>query len=477
MYGIIIEILPGCLEQDRGLVHGMERPANDKGFGGSAMKILSRLASLRLTVSVLIWIAGVFIVATVIPQHQVFPFMEGLPLKERAARLLSVSDIFHSLWLFAPVLVLSLNLVCCMFFWTRAAKKASTGVRIPKQCSHEQVLPADTDPAGLRKEIGAVLSRGWHLTGFEETPTSWCLAAERSRLRTHAPFILHASIIMIILGAVLGLFGFKGTMEIREGEFTDTLRLDDGAAMKLPFAVRCDSFKAEYYQNGMPSEYLSEVAFVRGGLIAEKKDIRVNHPAAFGGIMFSQSAFHESLTAKIAVHEGDDTRYALAGEDEFFLLHKGKYRVHVKSLKEDVMHLGPAAELMVDTPEGSRSLWVFRDRDRFETRFPGFMEGNPEFNPSSLSPFTFDLESMTKRYTTILFLNRDPGVFLVAAGAVLFLAGVITIFLVQQGRIRISTEKTGEGILLRIHQTGKGRTCDVDKAVLAGIESFRGGVR
>ncbi|MRR37308.1 hypothetical protein EG829_22170, partial [bacterium] len=440
-------------------------------------KVLSWLSSLQLTVSVLLWTAGVFIVATVIPQHQVFPFMEGLPLSERFTRILSVTDIFHSLWLFVPLLVLSLNLICCMFSQKRAAGRTGAGFHIPKQCSFEQVLSAGIDPTALRRELGTALSRGWHLTGSEETPGAWLIAAEKGRLRIYAPFVLHVSIILIFMGAVLGLFGFKGAMEIREGESTDSFKMDSGIARKLPFSVRCDEFKAEYYQNGTPREYISEVSFMQGESIVEKKTVRVNHPASFGGIMFSQSAFHESLTAKIAVHEGGEIRNALAGEDEFFLLHEGKYRVHVKSLKDDVMHLGPAVELLVDTPEGSRSLWIFRDRVRFEARFPGFMESHPEFNPSAVRPFTFVLESMAERYTTVLFLNRDPGVFLVASGAFLFLVGVIIIFLVRQSRVRISIEKTGAGVLLRMNQTESGRKCDVDGEILAALETFKRGVR
>jgi hypothetical protein len=191
--------------------------------------------------------------------------------------------------------------------------------------------------------------------------------------------------------------------------------------------------------------------------------------------MFSQSAFHEFLTARIAVRDDQGVQHALAGEGDVFLLHGGRYRIHVRSIKEDVMHLGPAAELVMETPGESRSLWIFRDRHLFEARFPGFLESHPEFNPSSLSPYTFTLEKIDKEYATVFSVNRDPGIVPVAIGAILFITGILVVFLVQKVRIVISLESTADGGLLRMHQTLNGRKCEVDRAVLEGLEHLLGG--
>ncbi len=362
---------------------------------GSLGKIISWFSSLTVTVYLLLWIAGICIIATVTPQHDAFPLKSGISLSERFVRFMHINDIYHSFWLMAPLALLALNLIACIWLRMNYLKKRKPG---------DQVL-------------------------------------QKKTLRGTGLFMVHASIVLILLGAGIGLFGMRGVLEIQEGAVTDRARLDDGTEIKLPFALRCDGFTVEYYNNGMPKEYRSEVSFLQKNSPEVKASILVNHPARFAGIMFSQSGFHPFLSATIGVDSGKEKSHAVVEEDNFFLLRGNDCQVRVVRLMDNVMNMGPAAELMIKTPEGERTLWLFMYIDRILVKYPGIIERHPEFDPSNVKPYTLSLVNMSRRYTTVLSLNKDPGTMIVGMGGVLLLIGLMFIFFVQRERRSSTSEE------------------------------------
>ena len=124
---------------------------------------------------------------------------------------------------------------------------------------------------------------------------------EKGRPRKYAPFMVHGSILLILLGAGLGFLGYKGSLEIPVGQASDTVTLSNGKIMHLPFQVRCDDFKMELYDNGMPKEYRSEISFLQGDRVARHASVLVNHPASFSRVLFSQSGYNANPVAAIQV--------------------------------------------------------------------------------------------------------------------------------------------------------------------------------
>jgi hypothetical protein len=60
---------------------------------------------------------------------------------------------------------------------------------------------------------------------------------------------------------------------------------------------------------------------------------------------------------------------------------------------------------------------------------PDFLEIHPEFNPKQVRPFTFLLEDMKTSCSTGLSLRKDPGLILAATGGIIFLTGMIMVFI------------------------------------------------
>ena len=114
--------------------------------------------------------------------------------------------------------------------------------------------------------------------------------------------MVHGSILLILLGAGLGFLGYKGSLEVPVGQASDTVTLGNGSIMHLPFQVRCDDFKMELYDNGMPKEYRSEISFLQGDSVARHASVLVNHPVSFSRVLFSQSGYNQNLGCS---HKGE----------------------------------------------------------------------------------------------------------------------------------------------------------------------------
>jgi cytochrome c biogenesis protein len=432
-----------------------------------------RMASLKLAIALLVLIALVCVAATVVPQHPAH-LPEEAALLDRLLGLVSPFDIFHSAWLGLPSLLLGLSLLACMILGIRSFLRSSAIPAMPAGPCHEEALPPGTDLARVQEDLSLKLGRTYKVRK-DSRGRALIVFGERGHVRAIAPMLAHGGILAILLGAALGTLGYKGFMEIPEGGVSDVVTLDGGGEMRLPFSVRCERFSVEYYPNGMPREYRSDLAFTKQGKADLPRALMVNHPVRFEGILFSQSGFNPVLKAQLGVRKGNTLYHALAEEKTYFILDEEKYQVNVVRLLTDVMRLGPAAELIVDTPQGQKHLWVFKNIDKFRARFPGMTEKMAAFDPASVSPYTFTLESMTERSSTVLSINRDPGEAFVAAGSLLFMAGLFIIFLVPSGLVWVSLSEEGHGVKVKTVRTVNGRICGADGGVIEHLENLKGG--
>jgi cytochrome c biogenesis protein len=433
--------------------------------------MLRSLASLKITEVLLSWIALLCIAATIIPQIPYRP-TDGIPLLQRFVMLLSLRDVFHSLWFIGPVLALMVNMLACMAVRMKV-RPNSRNALMPATGLTEVKLPLGMDPQTLRQGLARVVSEHYTLTGNgdEREPA---IAGERGRARRFAPLIVHGSLFLILVGVVLAFSGYKGTMEIPEGHTLDVVTLYDGTQVRLPFAVRCDRFGIEYYAGGMPREYRSDVSFISKGVEVLKRPVLVNHPVSYEGILFSQSGYNELSEASLAVSAPWGTQRFIAAQGSVIDMGGTGYRVHVMRIVPDMMRMGPGMQLLVETPEGRHMLWLFRDIQEISREHPGITEEVPQFNPSLVKPYTFALEAVTVKPTTILGVNRDPGVPLVAAGSVLFVVGICMIFLMVHERVWVVVDEDRGILTVRLAQRRNNRAVQVDGRLLEEVDRLAG---
>jgi cytochrome c biogenesis protein len=434
------------------------------------MRLLKNLASLRLTVGLLLWLAFLCILGTIIPQQPV-PSAAGAPFAMHVIMLLSMRDVFHSLWFLIPTAALCLNALACMYLWRKAFGGSSS---MPKALLYEVTIPGEGRQDQIRADLTSFMKGTHNRTTHYQEGHREIVMGEKGRPRKFAPFIVHGSILLILIGAGLGYLGYKGSLEVPVGQASDTVMLSNGKIMHLPFKVRCDGFKMELYDNGMPKEYRSEIAFLQGDSVARHASVLVNHPVSFSRVLFSQGGYNQSLVAAIKLSTPAGNGQINAAEGAVIELHDTGYKAHVVKVVEDIMHMGPGVQLVIETPKGEQEVWIFKQIEQIQAMHPGIMEKMPQFNPSRVRPYTFSLGGVIGSYTTILGINYDPGVIFVGLGSVLFMAGICIAFMVVHERVWISLENVSPGLTIRVAQRSNGRPAAISGRIMEHLSSLTG---
>jgi cytochrome c biogenesis protein len=421
--------------------------------------------SVKLTLGLLIVLAVISIFGTVIPQQ------EGA--MEFAARLspglvnilssLQLFDMYHSMWFRLIIGILVLNLIVCSLDRFPAAWKRFRAVpKLDRSRPLDDVPPhRNLSATGKLEEVlplaAGILRAKYKRFHQKESDSEVVLYAEKGRYSHLGVYLVHLSVLIILVGSIVGsLFGFEAYVNIPEGETINTVRLrKNQVARTLPFAVRCDRFSVDFYDNGAPKEYRSDLTFVEDGKAALQGVLRVNHPITFEGIAFYQASYGSLAGNKAHIsirREGDAAPDVLDVEIEkpYDLPdHGGQFMAF--EARADFMKMGPAVQIAVKPPEGKVvHFWVFKNFDLIKQRFPGLFERFPQFNPGAYKPYVFSLESVSVKYYTGLQVSRDPGVPLVWTGFFLIMIGLFVTFFSSHRSVWIRMARTKHGLNIRI---------------------------
>ena len=241
-------------------------------------------------------------------------------------------------------------------------------------------------------------------------------------------YVVHLSVLLILLGALVGsIFGFKGFMQILEGESSSQVMLTSGRhQVTLPFAVRCDDFDVSFYDTGAPREYRSDLTILRNGDAAHSQTIRVNDPMTFEGITFYQSSYGSTL--KLAEVEFQDKS---AGISERLTMNFRQTatipgtqdRVQVVQYQPDFSRFGPAVGVVLQKhgqPESTGS-WI--------------LVNMPEFHGNRIQNYQVKVIRVESSQYTGLQVKKDPGVWMVYAGFTAMLIGIGLAYHMSQRKV------------------------------------------
>jgi cytochrome c biogenesis protein len=421
--------------------------------------------SVKLTLGLLIALAITAILGTVIPQQE-----GAMELAERLSpglvsllSSLQLFDMYHSIWFRLIIGTLALNLIICSLDrFPAALKRFQATPKLDRSKpfddlpSHRNFSAAGKIDEVLTLTVG-ILKAKYKRIHQKESEEGIVLYAEKGRLSHLGVYLVHLSVLIILIGSIVGsLFGFEAYVNIPEGESINKVRLRKSQVDRsLPFDVRCDRFLVEFYDNGAPKEYRSDLAFTADGKDALQGPLRVNHPITFEGITFYQASYGSmpGNRAQISIRrEGDPANATLEVEIErpYDLPGRGG-QFMIFEARADFMKMGPAVQMAVRPPEGEEvRFWVFKNNDLIKERFPGFFERFPKFNPGAYKPYLFSLESIEARYYTGLQVSRDPGVLLVWTGFFLIMIGLFMTFFTSHRSVWIQIAKTKRGLDVRV---------------------------
>ncbi|MGA7322823.1 MAG: cytochrome c biogenesis protein ResB [Candidatus Sulfotelmatobacter sp.] len=424
-------------------------------------KVWRTMASIQTGVVLLILVVIFAAVGTIVLQRPVTePDEMQNAYSPQALQILDkvgLTDVFHSWWFLGLVLLVSICIVAASIdrfpnswrYFSRPYKYPDESFR---RASHPQKLLAVAD-----EESGLVAAeRALHSLGYKPERVvhedHFSIFAERSRISEIAVYIVHASLLLIFLGTVVdGLWGWRGTLNLNEGETSNIVGLRDGTTRTLPFAIRCDAAGQENYKDGTPKKWWSKLAVVEGGRDVQKKEIVVNDPLFYSGVRFYQSSYGPNgkvdkllLVATPSKGSGEKQEVGLALNDtlpldadttvrfaEFFpdyAVQNGQ--VYRKSNQLE----NPAAHLVVTSKSAGKD---------FDVWFPEI----ESVADNSKAPYQFRATDLKMGYFTGLQVSHEPGQWGVWSGVVLMVVGLAFVFYLVHTRFWVAPvrdPKTGK---------------------------------
>jgi cytochrome c biogenesis protein len=317
-------------------------------------KIWSFFASVRLTIVVLIVLAITSIIGTIVEQQAEPARNIALLAKffgdKTAPTVYNIfvkfgfMDMYHSWWFVTLLIIFSINLVVCTIerfpktlrLVKNPIKPISENAIRSMPVKMDITLKTDIQKAknAAHKSLSESRYRAFESTGNNSVQ----LYSQKGRYSRLGLYIVHISIILILIGAIIGArFGFDGYVNIPEGStyafalkrtgplskaeeserqrILDTLvqvqdninmavkrlgmpldilytRMEKYGIKPLDFAVRCNWYDTKYYSGtDMPQEFQSELVIIDDGKEVMKKVIEVNHPLTYKGYTFYQSSY------------------------------------------------------------------------------------------------------------------------------------------------------------------------------------------
>jgi len=367
-----------------------------------------------------------------------------------------LTDVFHSWWFLGLLLLVSLCIVAASIdrfpnswrYFSRPYKYPDESFR---RASHPQKSLAIAD-----EESGLVAAeRALHAMGFKPERVvredHFGIFAERHRISELAVYVVHASLLLIFFGTVVdGLWGWRGYLNLSEGQTSNVVGLRDGTTRTLPFAIRCDGAGQENYKDGSPKKWWSKLAVVEDGRDVQKKEIVVNDPLLHSGVRFYQSSYGPNgkvdklllfatpsngsgkkreigLTVNDTVSLDADTTVRFAEFFPDFAVRDGQVYRRSNQLGD------PAAHLVVTSKKAGKD---------FDVWFP---EMN-EIADNSKAPYQFQPIDLKMGHYTGLQVSHEPGQWGVWAGVVLMGIGLAIVFYVVHMRfwvVPVCDRKTG----------------------------------
>jgi cytochrome c biogenesis protein len=397
------------------------------------------LTSIRLTVFLLLILAAVAVIGTVVPQNQP-PNLYFSQYGEVWGALLwrgGFTGVYFSPWFLGPICLLAMNILACVVHGLpQAVRRAlqpltvETALSLPER--GQITWPADVDPHPL---VTAALNREIGRCRRETLPDQKVYLLERGRCRPVGPYLIHVALLLILAGGLIGKFwGIDGQLPIEQGEVASAFQVGPRQEKPLNFQVRLDKFQVAYYEpGGSPKEFRSDLTFLQDGREVFRTVCRVNEPVSFGGLTFYQSSYGSQATGpvRLRVKLGDLDQSIEAPLRRPTDLPGGRGQIIPMKVDGNFQGYGPAVLLAFSAGSGHPQVfWTLKD--------------HPEMGQQP-GPYRFTAESIPFGYYSVFQVKRDPGVWWVYAGFLLFLPGLYLAFFRPVERWALVLAKTPKG--------------------------------
>ena len=264
--------------------------------------IVLRLSSMSLAITLLTVLALASVIGTVLLQNQ----DQGDYLKQFGPvwywvfRSLGLFDMYHTWWFLTLLGFLMLSLSFCLYrnvprflkeMRSKTVKLSDHAMKHMKHIQHWEIKGKSPEEALV---VAKRSLKEWGLREEQHGDVTY-VRADRGSKHKWGYIIVHTAMLVILIGGSMSvLFGFRGNMSVpdngKESEIS-FLKGTSTAYLKMPFEIRNNEFSIDFYPNGMPSEFKSNLTIIDNGKEVLTTDIIVNEPLYYKGVRIYQASF------------------------------------------------------------------------------------------------------------------------------------------------------------------------------------------
>ena len=364
------------------------------------------LADLRFAIAILLIIASISIIGTVIEQDQsIETYKMNYPLTNRVFGFLSwdiilkfgLDHVYKTWWFISFIIIFGMSLLTCTIL------QQLPGLKISRRCQFFRT-PQQFQRLKVSTQLNAL---NFHklLAKIKETQYSIfhqknIIYAYKGLIGRIAPIIVHFSMILILIGTIVGsINGFKAQEIIPKTEtFHIQNILSNGQATLIPkVSTRVNDFWITYTKQTTINQFYSDISILNvDGNEIERKTIYVNSPARYRGINYYQTDWN-LIGLRIEDQNSKILQYPLVNFGNF------QNKIWLTWIPK-TQNLDSGIIVLMDNLQGYCSIY---------NEFGVFL-GNLELNEKIMSTFPITLVDILS--STGLQIKTDPGIPLIYTG-------------------------------------------------------------
>ncbi len=268
-------------------------------------EVLPLLANLNLAIGLLLAIAVFSIAGTVIEQGQSLQFYQAnYPespalfgfLTWKVLLLAGLDHVYRTWWYLSLLILFGSSLMACTFKRQLPAWKWFT--RDQKLYSRPQQFRKFALSASIPAESIAPLMQQLQQRQYRIVNDNHRLYARKGIIGRMAPIVVHISMLIILLGGVVGaLTGFIAQEMVPSGQTFQVKNVTDAGPWATPqvpqdWSVRVNRFWIDYLPTGEIDQFYSDMSVLdQAGEEIDRKTIHVNEPLKHKGVTLYQASW------------------------------------------------------------------------------------------------------------------------------------------------------------------------------------------
>ncbi|MEM6437691.1 MAG: cytochrome c biogenesis protein, partial [Cyanobacteria bacterium P01_D01_bin.115] len=266
-------------------------------------ELLPLLADLRLAIALLLTIAVVSITGTVIEQGESLAFYQAnYPddpalfgfLDWKFILISGLDHVYRTWWYLAILILFGSSLTACTF------TRQITALRWFSRTWNFYTQPRQFNKLALSGELSQgnleAISPILQQRGYQIFTRDRALYAQKGVAGRIGPIVVHASMLIILAGAIFGgMTGFFAQEVVPSGQVFQIRNIFDAgpwAEAQIPkdWAVRVNDFWIDYTAEGVIDQFYSDLTVIdEAGNELKQKTIHVNEPMRYRGVTLYQA--------------------------------------------------------------------------------------------------------------------------------------------------------------------------------------------